>query len=223
MVEKERLDRETVALRVASEFKDGMIVNLGIGIPTMAVNFIPEGREIIFHTENGCLGFGPIADIEEADLDLINAGGQATTAQPGMSFFDHADSFGMIRRGRIDLCVLGGMQVSERGDLANWITPERSVGNIGGGMDLAFCAKKLIVAMEHTTYDNQPKIVKECSYPLTAPRCVDLIVTDIAVFEVAEGGLVLKEVAPKWTVSDVQALTEPKLIISQDLKELEII
>ena len=223
MVDKEKLERETIALRAANEFQDGSIVNLGIGIPTMAANFIPEGREVIFHTENGCLGFGPILDPEDADPDLVNAGGQAVTSQPGMAFFDHADSFGMIRSGRIDICVLGGMQVSEKGDLANWITPNRKVGNIGGGMDLAFCAKNLIVTMEHVTKDGGFKIVKECNYKLTAPRCVNLIITDIAVIEVIGDGLLLKEVAPSWTPDEVQELTEPKLIIAPDLKEIELI
>jgi 3-oxoacid CoA-transferase subunit B len=223
MVEKEKLERDTIALRAAKEFQDGMIVNLGIGIPTAAANFIPEDKEVIFHTENGCLGFGPIADVEDADLDLVNAGTQAITARSGMSFFDHADSFGMIRCGRIDLCVLGGLQVSEKGDLANWITPNRSVGNIGGGMDLAFCAKKLIITMEHVTKEGEHKIVKECNYPLTAPRCVNLIITDIAVIEVTGEGLVLKETAPNWTADEVQELTEPKLIMAPDLKEIELI
>jgi 3-oxoacid CoA-transferase subunit B len=223
MVEREKLDRDTIALRAANEFQDGSIVNLGIGIPTAAANFIPEGREVIFHTENGCLGFCPIADPEEADLDLVNAGGQAVTYQPGISFFDHADSFGMIRSGRIDICVLGGLQVSEKGDLANWITPNRKVGNIGGGMDLAFCAKKLIITMEHVTKDGDFKIVKECNYKLTAPRCVNLIITDIAVIEVTEDGLLLKEVAPSWTADEIQELTEPELIIDPDLKEIELI
>jgi len=223
MVEKAKLDREIIALRAAKEFKDGDIVNLGIGIPTYASNFIPVGREVIFHTENGCLGFGPVADPQTADLDLVNAGTQAVTAQLGMSFFDHADSFGMIRCGRIDICVLGGLQVSEKGDLANWITPGRKIGNIGGGMDLAFNAKKLIITMEHVTKNGEPKIVKECTYPLTAPHCVNLIITDMAVIEITGEGLVLKEVAPGWTADEIQALTEPKLLLAPDLKEIELI
>ena len=222
MVEKVKLEREAIALRVAKEFHDGSIINLGAGMPTLASSFIPEGREVLFHTENGCFGFGPITSPENADLDLVNASTQAVTAQPGMSFFDHADSFGMIRSGRIDICVLGGLQVSEKGDLANWITPNRNVGNIGGGMDLAFCARKLIIAMEHVTKSGNFKIVKTCDYPLTAPVCVDLIVTDIAVIEVTDSGLLLKEVAPQWTVDDVQSLTEPKLIIAKDIKEIEL-
>lgn len=224
MVEKVKLEREIIAMRAAREFYDGSIVNLGVGIPTMASSFVPEGREIIFHTENGCLGFGSIIlEPEEADIDLINAGGGPVTSQPGMAFFDHADSFGMVRSGRLDICVLGGLQVSEKGDLANWITPNRKVGNIGGGMDLAFCVKYLIVTMEHVKKDGGFKIVKECDYTLTAPRCVNLIVTDIAVIEVTGDGLLLKETAPDWTADDVQSLTEPKLIIAPDLKEIELI
>jgi len=222
VVDKEKLDRQTMALRAAREFQDGMVVNLGIGIPTLCVNFIPEGKEVLFHTENGALGFGRIASPEEADFDLINAGGQAVTTQLGMCFFDHHQSFGMIRSGRIDLCVLGGLQVSEKGDLANWLIPGRKIGNIGGGMDLAFGAKRLVIVMEHTTKDGKPKIVKNCSYALTAPNCVDLIVTDIAVIEVTEDGLILKEVAPGWSVEDVQALTEPMLTIDPDLTEIEL-
>lgn len=213
-----------MALRVAKEFQDGMVVNLGFGIPTLCVNFIPEGREILFHTENGALGFGPIAaSPEEADTDLINAGGQAVTPQGGMSFFDHHQSFGMIRSGRMDICVLGAFQVSARGDMANWLMPGRKTGFLGGGMDLAFNVKRLIIVMEHVTKDGKPKIVKECSFPLTAPNCVDLIVTDIAVIDVTKDGLVLKEVAPGWSAEEVQALTEPKLTVAPDLKEVELL
>jgi len=219
---KRRLDRQTVAMRVAKEFQDGDVVNLGIGIPTLASNFIPEGRQVIFHTENGALGFGSIAPEGEEDIDLINAGGQFVTRLPGICFFHHADSFAMIRGGHIDITVLGGLQVSEKGDLANWMSPERGVGNIGGAMDLAVGAKKVIVAMDHTARDSQPKIVRECSYPLTAKCCVDLIVSDLAVIEVIPRGLVLKEIAPGWTVDEVQALTEPQLLLAEDLKEMDL-
>lgn len=219
---KRRLDRQTVAMRVAKEFQDGDVVNLGIGIPTLASNFIPEGRQVIFHTENGALGFGPIAPEGEEDIDLINAGGQFVTRLPGICFFHHADSFAMIRGGHIDITVLGGLQVSEKGDLANWMSPERGVGNIGGAMDLAVGAKKVIVAMDHTARDSQPKIVRECSYPLTAKCCVDLIVSDLAVIEVIPRGLVLKEIAPGWTVDEVQAVTEPQLLLAEDLKEMDL-
>lgn len=222
MSERQKLDRETMALRVAKEFEDGMVVNLGIGIPTLCINFIPEGREILFHTENGSLNFGPIAIPEESDLDLVNAGGEFVTAKIGMSFFSHDESFAMIRGGRIDLCVLGGMQVSEKGDLANWLLPERGIGSIGGGMDLSFGAKKLIVVMEHSTKDGKPKILNKCSYELTAPQCVDLVVTDIAVIEVTPEGLVLKEVAPGWTAEEIQARTESELTVATDLKEMTL-
>ncbi len=223
---KERLSRETIAMRVAKELFDGAVVNLGIGIPTMVSSYIPEGIEVIFHTENGALGFGPIVAAEEfaekVDVDFVNAGGQYLTPRPGMCFFHHADSFLMIRGGHVDITVLGVIEVSERGDLANWMFPKRGVGNIGGGMDLAFNANKVICATEHTTKDGRPKIVRQCSVPLTAPECVDFIATDIAVIEVTGKGLVLKEVAPGWTAEDVQALTEPKLLVAADLKEIEL-
>jgi 3-oxoacid CoA-transferase B subunit len=219
----DRLDEQTMALRVAREFQNGMVINLGMGTPTLSSNYIPEGREVIFQSENGCLGYGRIAQTpEEQDFNLINAGGQFVVGNPGMCFFDHAESFSMIRGGHIDLCVLGGLQVSEKGDLANWLIPGREPGAIGGAMDLAFGAAKLIVVMTHTTKENQPKILKECSYALTAPRCVNLVVTDIAVLEVTDKGLVLKEMAPGWTAAEVQALTEPKLIIPPDLKVMEL-
>ncbi len=219
----DRLDEQTMALRVAKEFQNGMVINLGMGAPTLSANYIPEGREVIFQSENGCLGYGRIAqNPEEQDFHLINAGGQFVVGNPGMCFFDHAESFSMIRGGHIDLCVLGGLQVSEKGDLANWLIPGREPGAIGGAMDLAFGAAKLLVVMTHTTKDNEPKILKNCSYALTAPRCVDLVVTDIAVIEVTDKGLVLKETAPGWTAKDVQALTEPTLIIPLDLKEMSL-
>lgn len=223
---KERLSREAIAMRIAKELFDGAVVNLGIGIPTLVSSFVPEGMSVIYHTENGMLGFGPVVQADEfetkADIDLVNAGGQYVTPLPGMCFFHHADSFTMIRGGHIDITVLGVLEVSEKGDLANWMFPGRGVGNIGGGMDLAFNAKKVIGATEHATKDGKPKIVRQCSVPLTAPECMDLIVTDVAVIEVTPKGLLLKEVAPEWTPEDVQAITEPKLIISPDLKEIEL-
>lgn len=220
---KERLDDQTMALRVAREFEDGMIANLGFGIPTLATNFIPEGKEVVFHSENGCLGYGPIPTTEEEqDFHLVNASGQFATPLPGMSFFDHAESFSMIRGRHVDLCVLGGLQVSEKGDLANWLIPGREPGNIGGAMDLAFGAARLVVVMTHTTKNGEPKILKECTYHLTAPRCVNLVITDIAVIEVTDNGLVLKETAPGWTAEEIQALTEPKLIIANDLQQMAL-
>ena len=213
-------------MRIARELFDGAVVNLGIGIPTLVSSFVPEGMIVIYHTENGALGFGPVITAEEmedkADIDLVNASGQYVTPLPGMCFFHHADSFAMIRGGHIDITVLGVLEVSEKGDLANWMFPGRGVGNIGGGMDLAFNARRVIAATEHTTKDGKPKIVKECSVPMTAPGCVDLIVTDVAVIEVTSQGLLLKELAPGWTVEEAQALTEPKLEIAPDLKEIEL-
>ncbi len=220
---KERLSREVIALRAAREFFDGAVVNLGGGIPALAANFVPEGRTVIFHTENGALGFGPVPRSEsETKPHLMGASGIPFMPQPGMCFFHHADSFAMIRGGHIDITVLGALQVSEKGDLANWTFPKRMVGNIGGGMDLAFGCPQVIVTMEHITPSGELKILKECTYPLTAPRCVSKIVTDIAFLIVTEEGLVLKEVAPGWTVDEVQAVTEPKLIIGDDLKEMEL-
>ena len=218
MADKERLHREIVAMRVARELRDGDVVNLGIGIPTLCSQFVPEGRSVTYHSESGVLGYGPMAQPGEEDIDLINAGGQFLAPNPGMSFFNSAEGFAMIRGGHIDVAVLGAMQVSERGDLANWMLPQRGVGNVGGAMDLAVGAKRVIVAMEHTDRRGGLKIVRECSFPLTAPRCVSLIVTDIAVIKVArDGGLTLTETAPDWSANDVQALTEPPLRISPDL------
>lgn len=234
---KNRLDEQTIAIRVAKEFEDGMYVNLGGGIPTLASNFVAEGREVIFHTENGGLGYGSIATPEEADWDMFNASFQPVTYAPGMSFFSHDEAFDMIRGGHIDISVLGAMQVSERGDLANWalgnmadyngdvvawIRTGRFPPGIGGAMDLAASAKRVIVAMRHTTNDNKPKIVKECTYEITARRCVSLIITDMAVIEVTPSGLLLKEIAPGFTPDEVQAVTEPPLKIAADIKEIEL-
>ena len=220
--EKQKLDRQIMALRVAKEFEDGDVVNLGIGIPMLASNFIPAGREVIFHTENGALGFGEVTLPGEGDLDLVNAGGQTVKPQPGMCFFGHDESFAIVRGGHLDISVMGAYQVSEKGDLANYMVPARQVGTIGGAMDLAFGANRLIIAMNHVTKQGEPRIVKECSYELTAPQCVDLIVTDIAVIEVTDRGLVLKEVAPGWTPEEVQSLTEPILIVDPDCHEIEL-
>jgi len=219
---KERMDREVIAMRVARELQDGMVVNLGIGIPTLCSNYVPEGRTIIYHSESGVLNYGPLAPEGEEDMDYINAGGQFITLLPGASFFHSADAFAMIRGGHIDVTVLGALQVSEKGDLANWYIPERGIGNVGGAMDLAVGAKRVIVAMEHTDPQGRPKIVKECTYPLTAKECVDLIVTDLGVIDVTKEGLVLREIAPGWTFEEVQALTEATLRPAADLKEVTL-
>jgi 3-oxoacid CoA-transferase subunit B len=222
VADKERLDREVVAMRVARELPDGGYVNLGIGIPTLVSTFVSEDNVVFYHSESGVLNCGPLADEGEQDIDLINAGGQFLRPVPGMAFFNSVEGFAMIRGGHVDVTVLGAHQVSARGDLANWMLPERGVGNIGGAMDLAAGARQVIVAMEHTDRQNRPKIVEECTYPITGKECVSLIVTDIAVMEPTAQGLVLKEVAPGWTPEEVQELTEARLIISPDLKEYEL-
>ncbi len=232
-----RMDEQTIAMRVAREFQDGMVVNLGGGIPSLACNFVAEGRDVFFHTENGALGYGGTASLEEADWDLFNASFQPVTPLPGMSFFSHDEAFAMIRGGHIDISVLGALEVSEKGDLANWaignmkdhngnvvawIKTGRFPPAIGGAMDLAAGAKRIIVAMTHTTRDGSPKVVKKCKYEITARKCVSLIVTDMAVIEVTPEGLVLKEAAPGLTPDDIQAVTEPELIVADDLKEVEL-
>jgi len=221
----EGLSRELIALRVANELQDGTYVNLGIGIPTLVSNWI-EGRDIILQSEIGMLNTGPLASDREVDQDLINASCQPVTELPGCCYFSHCESFAMIRGEYMDVAVLGALQVSQKGDLAGWNNPERGlpehIGNIGGSMDLAVGAKKIIVTMMHTTTSGAPKIVNECSYPITARGVVKLIVTNLAVIEVTEKGLVLKEVAPGFTAKDVQSVTEPKLILSPDLKEIQL-
>jgi len=219
---KMRLDEETIALRAAKEFEDGMVVNLGYGMPGLCANFIPEGRTIFFQSENGVLGYGPLLTDEEKDYELINASDQPVTHLPGMCFFDSAVSFDMIRGGHIDVVILGAYQVSEKGDLANWGRPGRPATGMGGGMDLALGGKKLMVMMLHTTKEGGPRIVRQCTFPLTARNCVKKIFTDIAVIDVTKQGLVLREVAPAWTAEEVQALTEARLIVGEDLKEIEL-
>lgn len=218
------LSRELIALRIANELEDGTYVNLGIGIPTLVSDWI-EGRDIVLQAELGMLHTGPLAAQDEVEQDLINASCQPVTELPGCSYFSENESFAMIRGGYMDAAVLGALQVSEKGDLAGWNNPGRGlpedIGNIGGSMDLAVGAKRVIIAMIHTTNDGQYKIVKECSYPLTAQGVVDLIVTDLAVIEVTPKGLLLKEVAPGLTAGDVQSVTEPELIISDDLTEIQ--
>ena len=222
LFEKTRVPREIVAMRVAKELPDGAYVNLGIGIPTLVSSFLPEGRTVYYHSESGILNCGPIADEVDEDIDLINAGGQYLQRVGGMSFFDSAQAFAMIRGGHVDVTVLGSHQVSSTGDLANWMLPQRGVGNVGGAMDLATGASGVIVAMEHTDRNGEPKIVEECTFPLTGKGCVYLIVTDLAVIECDGQGLTLKEVAPDWTPEEVQQLTGAKLTVSPDVKEFEL-
>ncbi len=222
LADKERLPREIIAMRVAKELPDGAYVNLGIGIPTLVSSFVPEGRTVFYHSESGILNCGPLAEEGAEDIDLINAGGQFLESVPGMSFFDSAQAFAMIRGGHVDVTVLGSHQVSVKGDLANWMLPQRGVGNVGGAMDLAAGASGVIVAMEHTDRQNNPKIVEECTFPVTGQGCVYLIVTDLAVIERTADGLLLKEVAPGWSPEEVQQLTGAKLTVAEDVKEFEL-
>jgi len=211
-------------MRAAKEVKDGDYVNLGIGIPTLISDWI-EGRDIILQSEIGMLKTGPIAFGEDVDQDLINASCQPVTQVPGTAYFDIFESFSMIRGGYMDVIVLGALQVSEKGDLAGWANPARGldcVGNIGGSMDLCAGAKKLIVTMEHTTRDGQPKLVTELAFPATASGVVNMVFTDLAVIEVTADGLLLREIYPGLTPEDIQSVTEPKLIIAPDLKEIEL-
>ena len=219
MTQKARLSRELMALRVAQELKEGMVVNLGIGMPTLVSNFIPTDGSVRLHAENGVLGYGPYPPEGEGDPDLVNGGGEMVTLLPGAAFFHHADAFAMIRGGHIDVSILGGMQVSEEGDLANWATSTRGLGSPGGAVDLAMSARTCVVMMEHTTRDGKPKLVSRCTYPLTGKACVDLVVTDLGLFRVTPDGLTLMEIVPGWTPKEVQSLTEARLLIAPELKE----
>jgi len=218
---EKNMDKEFIAKRVAKELKDGDVVNLGIGLPTLVANYIPEGVEITLHSENGFVGIGPAPKEGEEDPYLVNAGGQYVTIKPGGAFFDSALSFLIVRGGHVDVTVLGALEVDEEGNLANWMVPGKMVPGMGGAMDLVTGAKKVIVAMNHTA-KGAPKILKKCRLPLTAVKCVNLIITEMGVIEVTNKGLVLKEIAPGLTVEDVQNVTEAQLIVSDDLKVMEV-
>ena len=216
--EKPRLQRQAMCDRLAMEFQDDWIVNLGVGMPTLCSNYVDPSKDLVFHSENGVIGYGPLAPKGEEDKHLVNAGGQNVVPMPGMAIVHHADSFALIRSGMVDVTVMGAYEVAENGDFANWRIPTRKGGGIGGAMDLAACAKQVFIAMEHNTRDGKPRLLKHCSLPITAPGVVTLVATDLGLFQVTPQGFELLENAPGWSPEEIQEQTEAQLIISGDLK-----
>lgn len=216
------LDKFGIAQVIARELQDGYYVNLGIGIPTLVANYIPDGIEVVLQSENGLLGMGPFPFEGEEDADLINAGKQTITKLPGSAIFDSATSFGMIRAGKVDLTVLGAMEVSDTGDIANWKIPGKMVKGMGGAMDLVASAKNIIVAMQHTNKKGESKLLSECSLPITGLQCVKKVVTELGVFEITERGFELKEIAPEVTVDEIHSKTQGRLVIEGNIPVLEL-
>lgn len=222
MREKTKLTRDLMAARTAAGFQDGWIVNLGVGMPTLCSDFVPAGRRIIFHSENGVIGYGRNASEEELDPHLVNASVQPVVLMPFASIVHHADAFGIIRRGLLDVAVLGAYEVAANGDFANWKLAGRKGGGIGGAMDIAACAQRIWIMMEHTTRTGEPRLLQRCTLPITAPGVVKLIVTDLGVFEPLGEAYLLKEIAPGYTPEEVQAVTGAPLIVDPDLKEVQV-
>lgn len=219
MAEKPRLARQAMCDRLAMEFQDEWIVNLGVGMPTLCSNYVDPSKSLIFHSENGVIGYGPLATEENKDPYLVNAGGQNVTAVPGLAIVHHADSFALIRKGIVDVTVLGAYEVAENGDFANWRIPTRKGGGIGGAMDLAACAKRVFIAMEHTTREGHPRLLKRCTLPITAPKAAKLVATDLGLFTITPQGFQLLEHAPGWTPEEIQELTEARFSVSEQLRE----
>jgi 3-oxoacid CoA-transferase B subunit len=222
MSEKPRLARQAMCDRLAMEFQDEWIVNLGVGMPTLCSNYVDPNKSLVFQSENGVIGYGPLAPAEQVDRHLVNAGGQNVLAVPGMAIVHHADSFALIRKGMVDVTVMGAYEVAENGDFANWRIPSRKGGGIGGAMDLAACAKRVFIALEHTTREGKPRLLKRCTLPITAPGVVKLVATDLGLFEVTPQGFTLREYAPGWTMAEIQELTEARLNIADDVREFRL-